>query len=94
MKFYFEILVKTLVLTGLTAVFLFYFCIPSYQNYTDRLTFLAESSQQYQERMLPAVSVWSQEEDTALLYHNIQDSNHIYALTLFLRFFLKIFFFE
>ena len=73
MKFYFEIFVKTLVMTGLTAVFLLYFCVPSYQNYTDLHTFLAESGNQYQERMLPAVTVWSQEEDTDLLYHNIQD---------------------
>ena len=74
MKFYVEILLKTVVMTGLSAVFWLYFCVPSYQTYTDLQTFLAESSTPYQERMMPAVSVWSQEEDTELLYHNIQES--------------------
>ena len=74
MKFYVEILLKTVVMTGLSAVFWLYFCVPSYQTYKDLHTFLAESSTPYQERMMPAVSVWSQEEDTELLYHNIQES--------------------
>ena len=74
MKIYFGIVVKTVVVTGLTAVFFIYFCVPSYQNYTELQTFLAESSKHYEQEMLPAVSVCSQEEDTDLLYHDIQDS--------------------
>ena len=74
MKFYCEILVKTVVMSCLPAVFLMYFCLPSYLNYTARQTFMAETTEDYEERMLPAVTVWSQEEDTDLLYHNIQDT--------------------
>ena len=92
MKFYFEIFLKTLVMSGLTAVFWLYFCVPSYQNYTDLHTFLAESSKHYQERMLPAVSVWSLEEDTDLLYHNIQDSTpHFSTLFLVQDFYFTLF---
>ena len=74
MKIYFDILLKTVVVTGLTVVFLKYFCVPSYQHYTELQTFLAESSKHYEQRMLPSVSVCSQGADTELLYHNIQES--------------------
>ena len=75
MKFYVEIFMKTVVMSGLTTVFLIYFCLPSYRNFTNLQTFMAESTTPYEDRMLPGISVWSQAEDTDLLYSNIQDSN-------------------
>ena len=64
---------RGLVMAGLSVVFLVYFCEPSYRHYTDRQTFLAESSSAFSESMLPAVSVWRQPDSVELLYQRIAD---------------------
>ena len=71
---YLGTIARALVTAGLFSIFIKFFCSPSYSHYQERQTFLAESSRQYEDGMLPAISIWSQPHDVALLYQNIQDS--------------------
>ena len=70
---YLGTIARALVTAGLFSIFIKFFCSPSYSHYQERQTFLAESSRQYEDGMLPAISIWSQPHDVALLYQNIQD---------------------